>query len=207
MVLNFLKSVIPPPLPFLDNATVCAPHEHITDCSMYFSSLIFSQEVSPQKLDSPTQAFDPPSNLSSLPLAPTSVLSPNALEFVPSNPTTAKPTAIKESNISFRGCSMSDTERDNNWSTSKAYDSDFEHLGYGNKQVHLEEESEWETDNGEENEGVEDWHARKSSLNKKNLAKFEHLSKHFQGGTHSKPRRSNRLASLRNQLFEENNLL
>ncbi|VFQ73390.1 unnamed protein product [Cuscuta campestris] len=109
-------------------------------------------EVSPQKLDSPTQAFDPPSNLSSLPLAPTSVLSPNALEFVPSNPTTAKPTAIKESNISFRGCSMSDTERDNNWSTSKAYDSDFEHLGYGNKQVHLEEESEWETDNGEENE-------------------------------------------------------
>ncbi|RAL48018.1 hypothetical protein DM860_017795 [Cuscuta australis] len=164
------------------------------------------KEVCHWNFDSPIQAYDPPSSLDPLPLALPSVLSPNALEFVPSNPTTTNLTALKESNISFRGCSLSDIERDNNWSTSKAYDSDFEHMGYANKQVHLEEESEWETDNGEENEGREDWHARKTSLNKKNLAKFEHLSKQFQGGTHSKPRRSNRLASLRIQLIEENNL-
>ncbi|VFQ73494.1 unnamed protein product [Cuscuta campestris] len=90
-------------------------------------------EVCHWNFDSPIQAYDPPSSLDPLPLALPSVLSPNALEFVPSNPTTTNLTALKESNISFRGCSLSDTERDNNWSTSKAYDSDFEHMGYANK--------------------------------------------------------------------------
>ncbi|VFR00863.1 unnamed protein product [Cuscuta campestris] len=108
----------------------------------------------------------------------------------------------------FFGISSSDTERDNTWDISKAYESDQEQQYCSGKgPFPIDDASEWETDReSDEEESKRGSHAKKKSIKKRNQERFEKLISHIQGGVVSKPRRSRRLAKLRNELIDERNL-
>ncbi|VFQ82090.1 unnamed protein product [Cuscuta campestris] len=219
LVLKHLSRAIPPPEPFIDRALVCGfSIPTPTDTSMYISSTLFKLEVgSVMELTiNPLANPNPPSAVcqtSTPALNPStcSLLSAKAKDFVPKTTQHPVPTlslAPPQPDLTFLGCSTSDTERDNSWNISKAYGSDFEQQHFSQKgHLPLDDTSEWETDlESDEEESKGDWHATKESVKKRNQARFEKLISHIQGGVINKPRRSKRLAQLRNQLIDERNL-